>query len=96
MLENDVTAGPNPFADEVWVYVKPSAGKVKTISFYNSSGEIVWEKVNNFALSADEITVLQEPWDGRNQQGKVVAAGVYVLVVVTDRHTFHVKLLKTN
>ncbi len=94
--ENEVTAGPNPFDDEVWIWVKPSAGEVKTIAFYNSSGEIVWEKVNNVALSADEITVLQEPWDGRNQQGKVVAAGVYVLVVVTDRQTYHVKVLKTN
>ena len=95
-LENEVTAGPNPFSDEIRVWVKPSAGVVKSIAFYNTSGEIVWEEVNNFALTADEITVLQEPWDGRNQQGKVVAAGVYILVVVTDRQTYHVKLLKTN
>ncbi len=91
-----VTAGPNPFRDEVTIFVSNSLGDVQSISIFNSAGEIVWEKVNNFVQSADVTYGLQEIWSGRNQKGEIVAAGVYIVVIVADRQTFHVKLLKTN
>ncbi len=91
-----VAAGPNPFTDQVSIFIKPEAGDVRSISFFNSSGEKVWEKVNNFSVSADALNVLVEQWDGRNLNGKTVAAGVYIVVVNTDRQTYHVKLLKAN
>jgi len=95
-LQNLVTAGPNPFQDSVYVYIQPSAGNVESISIFNAAGEIVWEKVNNFRLNADALTVLPEQWDGRNLAGRKAAAGVYIMFVRTDRHTFRIKLLKTN
>ncbi|MEW6413480.1 MAG: S8 family peptidase [Candidatus Zixiibacteriota bacterium] len=91
-----VTAGPNPFIDQVSIFVGPEAGNIQSISFFNSSGEKVWEKVNNFSVNADALSVLVEHWDGRNQSGKVVAAGVYIVVINTDRQTYRVKLLKAN
>ncbi|MFQ5453939.1 MAG: S8 family serine peptidase, partial [Candidatus Zixiibacteriota bacterium] len=92
-INNPVFVGPNPFNDSLNIFVKPLAGTVKSISIYNSSGEIVWEKVNNITSNAD---VLIDIWNGRNQRGEAVTAGVYILIVNTDRQTHRVKLLKTN
>ncbi len=91
-----VSAGPNPFSESVRIFVGEAAGEVKSISIFNTSGEIVWEKVNNFLPTADATYGLQQPWDGRNLDGEAVAAGVYIVVVVTDRQTYQFKLLKTN
>lgn len=88
-----VYAGPNPFFDSLRIFVDSSAGMVVSVSVFNSMGEIVWEKVNNFADVADLMT---ETWDGRNQQGTIVAAGVYVVLVKTDRQRFYLKLLKVT
>jgi serine protease AprX len=96
LSEYAVSVGPNPFRDRVSIFIKLSVDNVQSISFFNAAGEIVWEKVNNFAANADATYGLLEQWDGRNREGKVVAAGVYILVVITDRQTYHVKLLKTN
>ncbi|HKK21350.1 MAG TPA: S8 family peptidase [candidate division Zixibacteria bacterium] len=92
--EADVFAGPNPFAESVNIYTRASAGRVNSISIHNIAGEIVWEEVNKSAPSADTVTVTK--WNGRNQSGEIVAAGVYIAVVDTDRRTYHVKLLKSD
>ncbi len=90
----DVFAGPNPFRQSVNIYTRATAGRVKSISIHNIAGEIIWEEVNNSAPSADTVSVTK--WDGRNQSGEIVAAGVYIAVVDTDRRTYHVKLLKSD
>ena len=91
--ENTVYVGPNPMSDSLRIFVEPIVGRLISTSIFNTFGEIVWEKVNNSAPSADLLT---EAWNGRNQQGEVVAAGVYLLVVKTERQTFRIKLLKTD
>jgi hypothetical protein len=90
----DVFAGPNPFTGSVNIYTRATAGRVNSISIHNIAGEIVWEEVNNSAPSADTVTVTK--WNGRNQSGEIVAAGVYIAIVDTDRRTYHVKLLKSD
>ena len=90
----DVFAGPNPFSQSVNIYIKSSAGHVNSVTIHNIAGEIVWEKVNNFSPNADTVSVTK--WNGRNQSGEIVAAGVYIAVVDTDRRTYHVKLLKSD
>jgi len=89
-----LTAGPNPFTDSVNIFINSDAGEVKVITIFSLAGEKIWEKVNNLAGNADEINVVQ--WDGCNQTGEDTAAGVYILTVVTDRQTFHFKLLKAK
>ncbi|UCE25828.1 MAG: S8 family peptidase [Candidatus Zixiibacteriota bacterium] len=91
-----VSAGPNPFSESVRIFVGEAAGEVKSISIFNTAGEIVWEQVNNFLPTADATYGLQQLWDGRNLDGEAVAAGVYIVVVITDRQTYQFKLLKTN
>ncbi|TET95863.1 MAG: T9SS type A sorting domain-containing protein, partial [Candidatus Zixiibacteriota bacterium] len=72
--------------------VAPSAGRLISISIFNAAGEKVWEKVNSFDPSADVINT----WNGRNREGRVVAAGVYLVYVKTDQHTSMLKVLKTD
>jgi len=88
-----VYVGPNPLTDSIQIFIEPLAGHLSSTSIFNSLGEIVWEKVNNSPPTAD---LFIETWNGHNQSGEIVAAGVYLLVVKTDRQTFRIKLLKTN
>lgn len=87
-----IFAGPNPFADSVMIFVSPDAGKLVSISVFNSAGERIWEKVNNLITSADVIST----WNGCNQVGQVAVPGVYLIHVETDKRTTVLKLLKTD
>lgn len=95
--DRQIFAGPNPFADSVRIFVDPQAGSLQSVSIFNVSGEKIWEKVNSLPSSTDSIrewTMLA--WNGRNQQGQPVSAGVYLAVVSTDRQQVVLKLLKSN
>jgi serine protease AprX len=85
-------AAPNPFADSIRIYVAPRGGRLISISIFNAAGEKVWEKVNSSELSADVINT----WNGRNREGRVVAAGVYLVHVKTDQCIEMLKVLKTD
>ena len=97
LSEDAIFAGPNPFADSVRVFLSPAAGEFRSVSVFNSAGEKVWEQVNHWGPSAD---VTREwgmvHWDGRNQVGATVAAGVYLMYVETSRRATMLKLLKTD
>jgi len=87
-----VVAAPNPFSDELTLFVAGSAGEWRSVTIFNAAGESVWEQVNNSPLTSDSII----RWNGTNAAGKRVAPGVYVAVVSTARTTAIVKVLKTN
>ncbi len=90
--DRPIAAAPNPFANSVRILVAPSAGRLVSISIFNMAGEKVWEKVKSLDPSADVINT----WNGRNREGRVVAAGVYLVYVKTDQHTSMLKVLKTD
>ena len=87
-----VTAVPNPFSDNLDIYVGSDAGQWRSVTIFNTAGESVWEKVNNSPVTSDSII----RWNGTNAAGERVASGVYVAVVTTTRATSLVKVLKTN
>ena len=65
---------PNPFnARTVIEYKVPEAGYVK-LGVYNTSGQLVRELVEGF-VGAGRYKVV---WDGRDEEGKDVASGVYL------------------
>ncbi len=90
--ELQITAAPNPFTDIIRIFVRSSVGRLSSISIFNIAGEKVWEKVNSYVPPADIIYT----WNGRNQEGRVVAAGVYLVYVKTDRCATMLKVLRTN
>ena len=87
-----IRAAPNPFSSSVRFLISSAAGNWQSLTIYTSAGERIWEKVNNFAVSAD--TTIN--WDGRNAQGKATSAGVYILHFRASNAERRLKLLKTN
>ncbi|MDH4155678.1 MAG: S8 family peptidase [candidate division Zixibacteria bacterium] len=90
--QESVSIGPNPFTDSVSIFVGPEAGRLIAVSIFNTAGELVWEKVNNLATTAD--TPIR--WLAINQRGESIAAGVYLAYVQTDRRSYRIKLLKAD
>ncbi|HVP07327.1 MAG TPA: T9SS type A sorting domain-containing protein, partial [Candidatus Acidoferrum sp.] len=86
-----IIAYPNPFQDTLTVFIDSSNGDARSVTIFNAAGEKVWQQVNLSAGPADIIR-----WDGRNYAGRKTAAGVYILMVETDRRTETIKLLKTQ
>ncbi len=87
-----IIAAPNPFRNEVAIYVSGAAGEWRSVTIFNTAGETVWEQVNNSPVTSDSII----RWNGTNAAGETVASGVYVAVVSTTKTTAIVKVLKTN
>lgn len=83
--------GPNPCHDSLNIFVFP-AENVRGLAIYNMSGEIIWEKANDFNINAD-IERVEENWNGHNRRGEKVAAGVYVVQVITDQSQYMKKIL---
>jgi len=67
-----IRAAPNPFSSSVRFLISSAAGNWQSLTIFTSAGERIWEKVNNFAVSADTTII----WDGKNAQGKATSAGV--------------------
>ena len=87
-----IRAAPNPFSSSVRFLISSAAGNWQSLTIYTVAGERIWEKVNNFEVSAD--TTIN--WDGRNAQGKATSAGVYILHFRASNAERRLKLLKTN
>ncbi len=87
-----VRAGPNPFRDTV-TFFAVSSDPIRSVTIFTPAGEKVWESVNNSTGSVDDLSTT---WNGRNNSGSRVAAGVYLAVIETRREARTVKLLKTD
>lgn len=75
---------PNPFNPSTKInFALPRTGEV-TLAIYNETGQLVSELVNH-AMSAGRHEVI---WDGRNESGAQVAAGVYLYkLIVANSHS---------
>ncbi len=63
-------------------YVVPSASRV-SLSVYNSLGQIVMELVNEY----QEIGAKQVLWNGKDENGREAASGVYVYKLQIGQQT---------
>jgi hypothetical protein len=93
IMDGRIIAYPNPFGN-------PADGRTSTIiTYYLPSGigvtlricdpfgnEVLARRYTRDALGA-RAGVNQVSWDGRNQQGRRVASGIYVIQVVGTIHT---------
>ncbi|MCH9024172.1 MAG: S8 family peptidase, partial [candidate division Zixibacteria bacterium] len=91
-ISDFIRAAPNPFSSSVRFLISSAAGNWQSLTIYTTAGERIWEKVNNFTVSADTTIT----WDGRNAQGKATSAGVYILHFLASNAERRLKLLKTN
>lgn len=66
----EVVAIPNPFViDDAADRVELNYGRAGEVRIFNVAGELVRQ------------TIVDEPWDGKNDKGENVASGVYIYVI---------------
>lgn len=95
--DEPIYLGPNPFSDQLDIFTDSTAGQILGVSIYNVAGEKIWENINHSSVSADAISRWDRVrWDGRNQSGASVAAGVYLIHVEAENRSALLKVLKSN
>jgi len=72
-------ATPTPFADVVtFAYIGAGLAKTFAVTVYDLSGKRVW--------AAEEYDVLNVVWDGHNEDGRLMANGAYIYVVLVSNN----------
>jgi hypothetical protein len=83
---------PNPFTDSLTVIVgEPNSVDRVEITVFTAAGELVFRFPEE---NGGEI--YQQTWDGRNENGEEVAAGIYLLNVDVDGRSQIVKVAKVK
>jgi hypothetical protein len=85
---------PNPFNPSTEIMLWLSADAVGTVTVYNSRGQRVRTLAQGISIPAE--TNISIPWDGRDDDGKCVAGGVYYCRFTSSSfaHTRKLLLLK--
>ena len=69
---------PNPFNPETWIPYQLAEDAMVTLTIYNSSGLVVRTlELGNQSSASYESRDKAAYWDGRNEDGELVASGVY-------------------
>jgi hypothetical protein len=84
------TNAPSP---PEWLWIRVNMGRPGdvTLRIYNSAGELVRVILDKYAGSEREVILRY--WDGKNQAGDTVAAGVYILHAIMPHTTKIAKIL---
>jgi hypothetical protein len=82
---------PNPFNEQVNVEFTGTNGSVK-IDVVNATGAVIKSIYNGYAVNGLNTAV----WDGNNQMGKNVSAGIYYIRFVSGDTVETVKISKTK
>ena len=87
-----VRAFPNPFTDSLTVIVEEpkTSSKIK-VSVFTVAGELVYRFTEK-----DGQEIYQQTWDGKNEQGREVGSGIYLLKVDIGHQSQIVKVVKVK
>lgn len=80
---------PNPFKSSTTIHFQVSAGRTSDLKIYNLRGQVVRVLHNSFGHSPGEV---QLTWDGKDEHGRSVPAGVYFVAIVSDKHMTSAKI----
>lgn len=87
-----IAAFPNPFQDSLTVFVDKSDANDKiNVSIFTVAGELVYQ-----FPEGDGEKVFEKTWDGKNEKGRRVSSGIYLLKVDINDHSEIVKIAKTK
>jgi hypothetical protein len=87
-----IFASPNPFQDNLTVFVdKSNANDKINVSIFTVAGELVYQFPEE-----DGEKVFEKTWDGKNEKGRGVSSGIYLLKVDINGHSKIVKIAKTK
>lgn len=86
------SAYPNPFGDEVHLYSNQlSSGDVVSIRIYDMQGKAVRELLRGVTVLDNELHLI---WDGRNESGEFVHAGMYFVSINVNGTMSHQRIMK--
>lgn len=77
-----VSAAPNPFNPATVITCRLPAQEMVNLAVHDLAGRRVRTLLDNQVLAAGETTVA---WDGRDDGGRVLASGAYVITLTTPR-----------
>ncbi|MFC1799807.1 FlgD immunoglobulin-like domain containing protein [Candidatus Eisenbacteria bacterium] len=80
---------PNPFREGVEIRLAHPAGRHATVSVYDVSGRMVWER----HVRSGPNNRVSVAWDGHSSDGNRVAPGIYFVEVSTARHSASTKMI---
>ncbi len=88
----NIVAFPNPFTDSITVFVDElhTADKVD-ISIFTAAGELVYR-----FPQPDGEEAFHKTWDGKNDKGRIVSSGIYLLKVDINDHSEILKVAKVK
>lgn len=88
--ETDLTCYPNPFRGSTNITIKQIDNSPTTVAVYNLRGQLISTVVNNQELSPGEHSF---SWDGKNDNGQSVAAGIYFFKMISGKYSATRKML---
>lgn len=78
-----LVAYPNPFSTETRISFTLPQASTAAVRIYNVAGQLVQTVLPSQQLTAGSYDLR---WDGTNQQGQAVAAGLYILKLTADNN----------
>ncbi len=90
VFTNNLICYPNPFRGSTNVTIKQMDSSPTTVAIYNLRGQLISTVVNNQELSPGEHSF---SWDGKNDNGQSVAAGIYFFKMISGKYSATRKML---
>jgi serine protease AprX len=89
---SEIVTFPNPFSDSLTVFVNKSDPNDRiNIFIFTVAGELVYQ-----FSEEDRGEVFKKTWDGRNEKGREVSDGIYLLKVDINGHSEIYKIAKVK
>ncbi len=88
--QNDISAYPNPFTEQVRLAFELKQQETVIIKLYNCKGQLV-RTIKQAGLKSGKHEIL---WDGKDNQNKSCAGGVYIAKLKTTINTSVKKIIK--
>ncbi|MFW5657779.1 MAG: T9SS type A sorting domain-containing protein, partial [Bacteroidota bacterium] len=83
-----IKAFPNPFSDEVTIAVDIDGNDAKCL-IYDFTGRLIYSKLIRMSGSSSQFN-----WDGKNNRGEPVPAGIYMMKIQDNTSEKVIKLIK--
>lgn len=90
VVSETITCYPNPFRGSTNIKIRQIDNSPTTVAIYNLRGQLISTVVNNQELSPGEHSF---SWDGKNNNGLSVAAGIYFFKMISGKYSATRKML---
>ena len=78
---------PNPFNNVTQISFITNLNKIKELIIYDALGATI----RNFSIKSNSNTKNSTFWDGKNEKGNVMPAGIYFIHLIDDNRTVSIK-----